>query len=158
MNEIREECAVKTLDVNAIMKLLPHRYPFLLIDKVTDYKVGEYLHGVKNVTINEPCFTGHFPQRPVFPGVLIIESLAQATGILSFLSLDSGREEEFLYYLASVDNTRFKQPVVPGDQLVLQVELEKLKRRAAKYKAQALVNDKLVCCADLMCVAKGMDE
>ena len=146
-----EHTALSPMDIHQIMEHLPHRYPFLLIDKVIDYKVGDYLHGVKNVTINEPCFTGHFPHRPVMPGVMILEALAQATGILAFKTLNELPDEKSLYYFVGIDKARFKQPVEPGDQVVLKVKLLKRKRSMWKFAAEALVNNKVVCSADLMC-------
>ena len=146
-----EHTALSPMDIHQIMEYLPHRYPFLLIDKVIDYKVGDYLHGVKNVTINEPCFTGHFPHRPVMPGVMILEALAQATGILAFKTLNELPDEKSLYYFVGIDKARFKQPVEPGDQVVLKVKLLKRKRSMWKFAAEALVNNKVVCSADLMC-------
>ena len=145
------KAAMNELDIYAIMKHLPHRYPFLMVDKVIDYRLGDYLYAVKNVTVNEPCFTGHFPHRPVMPGVLILEALAQATGILAFKTLDELPDENSLYYFVGIDKARFKQPVQPGDQVVLKVKLIKRKRTMWKFEAVALVNDKIVCSADLMC-------
>jgi len=142
---------LNTLDIHQVMKHLPHRYPFLLVDKVTDYKVGDYLEAVKNVTINEPCFTGHFPHRPVMPGVLILEALAQATGILPFKTLNEIPNETSLYYFVGIDKARFKKPVEPGDQVILKVKLLKRKRTMWKFSAEAIVDGKVVCSADLMC-------
>ncbi len=146
-----EQEAISTLDIHDIMKTLPHRYPFLLVDKVTDYKVGEYLNAIKNVTMNEPCFTGHFPHRPVMPGVLILEALAQATGILAFKTLGESPDEDSLYYFVGIDSARFKKPVEPGDQVELKVKLINRKRTFWKFEAQALVDNKVVCAAQLMC-------
>ena len=143
--------SLNTLDIHQIMKHLPHRYPFLLVDKVTDYQIGDYLHAIKNVTINEPCFTGHFPHRPVFPGVLILEALAQATGILAFKTLNELPDEKSLYYFVGIDNARFKKPVEPGDQVVLKVKLVKRKSLFWKFEAVAIVDNNVVCTADLMC-------
>jgi len=148
------EEAISTLDIHQIMKQLPHRYPFLLVDRVTDYKVGEYLHAIKNVTVNEPCFTGHFPHRPVFPGVLILEALAQATGILAFRTMNEYPEEGSLYYFVGIDKARFKKPVEPGDQIELKVTVIRRKRDMWKFDAQALVDGKVVCSAELMCAKK----
>jgi len=142
---------VNTLDIHQIMMHLPHRYPFLMVDKVINYRVGDYLTAIKNITINEPYFVGHFPHRPVMPGVLILEALAQATGILAFKTLDELPGENSLYYFVGIDKARFKQPVEPGDQVILKVKLIKRKRSMWKFEAQALVDDKVVCSADLMC-------
>ncbi len=147
----RNESEMNELDIYEIMKHLPHRYPFLMVDRVTDYQLGDYLHAIKNVTVNEPCFTGHFPHRPVMPGVLILEALAQATGILAFKTLNELPDEKSLYYFVAIDKARFKQPVEPGDQVVLQVKLIKRKRTMWKFEAKALVENKVVCSADLMC-------
>ncbi len=144
------------LDIYEIMAHLPHRYPFLLVDRVTDYKVGEYLTGIKNVSVNEPCFTGHFPHRPVMPGVLILEALAQATGILAFKTLEEKPDESSLYYFVAIDKARFKKPVEPGDQIILKVTLIKRKRTMWKFDAEALVDGKVVCSAELMCSKQGI--
>ena len=142
---------ISTLDIHQVMKHLPHRYPFLMVDKVTDYRVGEYLNAVKNITINEPCFTGHFPHRPVMPGVLILEALAQATGILAFKTMNELPDEKSLYYFVGIDSARFKKPVEPGDQVELKVKLLKRKRTMWKFDAEALVDGRVVCSAELMC-------
>ncbi len=141
------------LKVEDIMSLLPHRYPFLMIDRVLDYSIdGEHktLKAVKNVSFNEPFFQGHFPGKPILPGVLILEAMAQATGILAFTMVGKPKEGE-LYYFAAIDNARFKRPVVPGDQLILDVEYFKEKRGIASFSGVATVDGKVVCTADLMC-------
>ncbi len=148
---IEEKSQMSTLDIHEIMKHLPHRYPFLLVDRVTDYKVGEYLYAIKNVTFNEPCFTGHFPNRPVMPGVLVLEALAQATGILAFKTLGELPDDHSLYYFVGIDKARFKKPIEPGDQVELKVTLLKRKRTMWKFDAVALVEGKVVCSAELMC-------
>ena len=145
---------MKELDIHQILEHLPHRYPFLLIDRVTEVKPGESLTGYKNVTFNEPYFTGHFPQRPVMPGVLILEALAQATGILAFRTVDKIPDENSLYYFVGIDKARFKQPVEPGDQLILHVEFVKEKRGIWKFIAKASVDGKEVCSADIMCAER----
>lgn len=147
----QEKQAITPLDIHEVMKHLPHRYPFLMVDKVIDYRVGDYLIGVKNITINEPCFTGHFPHRPVMPGVLILEALAQCTGILAFKTLNELPNDKSLYYFVGIDKARFKKTVEPGDQVILKVKLIKQKRTIWKFEAEALVNDQVVCAADLMC-------
>ena len=114
---------MNTIDIHEIQKLLPHRYPLLLIDRVIEFTPGEHLVGIKNITFNEPQFTGHFPQRVIMPGVLILEALAQATGLLAFKTANDLNSDEELYYLAGIDNARFKRPVEPGDQLKLDVKL-----------------------------------
>ena len=143
----------KTLDIHAILEQLPHRYPFLLIDRVTSVVAGESVTAIKNVTINEPYFTGHFPQRPVMPGVLIIEALAQATGILAFITAGQKPDDNMLYYFAGIDNARFKKPVEPGDQIILQATLVKQKRNIWKFKGTATVDGEIVATADLMCAS-----
>ncbi|WP_455203876.1 3-hydroxyacyl-ACP dehydratase FabZ [Kaarinaea lacus] len=148
--------SIETLEVVDIFKHLPHRYPFLLIDKVIDYKVGEYLVGIKNVTINEPFFPGHFPGHPIMPGVLILEALAQATGILAFKTVDTRPEEGMLYYLVGIDQARFKQPVVPGDQLKLSVDFIKSKRGIWKFNGQASVDGEVVASAEFMCAERSV--
>jgi 3-hydroxyacyl-[acyl-carrier-protein] dehydratase len=148
--------ASTTIDIHRIFQYLPHRYPMLLIDRVVDYKSGEYLVGIKNVSINEPYFPGHFPARPVMPGVLILESLAQATGILAFITASKSPKDTSLYYLVGIDEARFKQPVEPGDQLVLKVELLKSKRGVWKFTGVASVDGKAVASAGLMCAERDV--
>ena len=143
-----------SMDIHEILEHLPHRYPFLLIDRVVDCKPGESLVGYKNVSYNEPFFPGHFPQRPVLPGVLILEALAQATGILAFRTLERTPDDNSLYYFVGVDKARFKQPVEPGDQLRLEVEFVAEKRGIWKFTGKALVDGKVVCSADLMCAER----
>ena len=147
---------MNTLDINEILKHLPHRYPFLLIDRVLDYEPEKFLIGIKNVTHNEPYFPGHFPQRPVMPGVLILEALAQATGILAFRTVGRIPDETSLYYFVGVDNARFKQPVQPGDQLKLEVEYVKRMRGIWKFNGKASVDDNVVCTAELMCAERDI--
>ena len=135
------------------MAQLPHRYPFLMVDRVIKIEEGKSLIAVKNVTINEPFFQGHFPCRPVMPGVLIIEALAQAAGLLA-ISIAGTPEDGNLFYLVAVDNARFKQPVVPGDQLHLEIGFVKAMRGVWKFTAQAKVDGNLVASADLMCALR----
>lgn len=144
------------MDIYEILEHLPHRFPFLLVDKVIDYKPGEYLIAVKNVSVNEPFFPGHFPQRPVFPGVLIMEALAQATGLLAFKTQGKKPDGSSLYYFAGIDNCRFKQPVQPGDQMFLEVKLITTKRNLWKFSAEAKVDGKVVASAELMCAEQVM--
>lgn len=145
---------METLDIHEILNHLPHRYPFLLIDRVTECEPGKHLLGYKNVTYNEPYFTGHFPQRPVMPGVLILEALAQATGILAFRTVGKVPDENSLYYFVGIDKARFKQPVSPGDQLELKVTYIKQKRGIWKFDGEALVDGNVVCSAELMCAER----
>jgi len=143
-----------TLDINEIFQHLPHRYPFLLVDRVTECRPGEFLQAYKNVTYNEPYFTGHFPQKPIMPGVLIMEALAQATGILAFRTVEQKPDGNSIYYLVGIDNARFKQPVGPGDQLILEVEFIKSMRGVWKFNGTARVDDKVVASAVLMCAER----
>ncbi|MCL1602275.1 3-hydroxyacyl-ACP dehydratase FabZ [Succinatimonas hippei] len=138
------------------MNLLPHRYPFLMVDRVIDYSITDEhktLRAIKNISFNEPFFQGHFPGKPVLPGVLILEAMAQATGVLAFTMVGKPEPDE-LYYFAAIDNARFKRPVVPGDQLVLDVEFLKEKRGIASFKGVATVDGEIVCSADLMCAKR----
>lgn len=146
---------MNTLDIHEILKHLPHRYPFLLIDRVLEYVPESHLIGIKNVTFNEPYFTGHFPQRPVMPGVLILEALAQATGILAFKTVGRIPDENTLYYFVGIDNARFKQPVEPGDQLRLEVKYIKRMRGIWKFTGIATVDGNLVCEAEIMCAERS---
>lgn len=143
------------LEIQEIMALLPHRYPFLMIDRVLDFTPGESLTAIKNVTINEPIFTGHFPNMPIFPGVLILEALAQATGILGFKTVTERSENE-LYLFAAIDDARFKKPVVPGDQMVLEVKFLKERRNLWKFYGEAKVDGQVVCSAELMCARREL--
>ena len=149
---------MKELNIYEIMKYLPHRYPFLLIDRVVDYKENEFLHAYKNVSMNEPFFQGHFPEYPVMPGVLILEALAQATGILAFQSMEQKPGADNLYLFVGIDNARFKKQVVPGDQLQMKVKLLKEKRGIWKFEAEAFVDDKLACSATLMGAAREKNQ
>ncbi len=137
------------LDIQQILQLVPHRYPFLLLDRVLEWKAGINLIGLKNVTINEPFFPGHFPGQAVMPGVLILESLAQAALVLAYSSTpaEAGRP---LYFLAGIDNARFKRPVTPGDQLRLEIDVIGSKRQVWKFKARALVENQLACECELL--------
>lgn len=143
-----------TVDIVKILELLPHRYPFILVDKVIDYQEMVYLTAIKNVTINEPFFVGHFPQNPIMPGVLMLEALAQASAILSSLSLQPKEGYRFMYYFAGIDNARFKHIVTPGDQLKLSVKLTSHRRDFWRVHGEIFVDEKLACTADLMSAAK----
>ena len=138
------------LNINQIKKILPHRYPFLMVDRVIDFKSGEFLKAIKNVTVNEPFFQGHFPQQPIMPGVMIIEAMAQATALYGELVVEGGMDDDILYYLVGVDKARFRQTVCPGDQLLLQVNFLTVKRNIWKFATTAKVDDKLVASAELM--------
>jgi 3-hydroxyacyl-[acyl-carrier-protein] dehydratase len=147
------ESTKNTLEIAEIKALLPHRYPMLLVDRVLDYQPMKTLHAIKNVSINEPVFNGHFPELPIFPGVMILEALAQATGILGFKSTD-GRDENEMYLFASIDKAKFKKSVVPGDTMHLHVEFLKERRGMWKFYGEAKVDGKVVCSAELMCARR----
>jgi len=136
-----------------VKQFLPHRYPFLLVDRVLECTPGETLTAIKNVSVNEPFFQGHFPQKAIMPGVLIIEALAQATGLLGFRTMSEIPSEDLLYMLVGVDNVRFKRQVIPGDQLVLKVKLLKKSRIIWKFSCEATVDGELVTSADMLCAA-----
>ncbi len=144
------------MDIHQILKLLPHRYPFLLVDRVLELNKGKSIVAIKNVTINEPFFNGHFPHRPVMPGVLMLEALAQAAALLSFDTLDMVPDENVIYYFAGIDSARFKRPVEPGDVLTLMVELDRMKAGIFKFKARAKVGDVVATEADLMCTMRSI--
>jgi 3-hydroxyacyl-[acyl-carrier-protein] dehydratase len=146
----------ESIDINKILKLLPHRYPIILVDRVIEYVPFEHLVAIKNVTINEPFFTGHFPGNPIMPGVLMLEALAQASGILSNLSRKPKEGHEFIYLFAGINNAKFKQIVIPGDQLRLVVKLESQKRDFWLMHGEAYVEEKLACSADLISAAKEL--
>ncbi len=145
---------MKTLDIHQILKLLPHRYPFLLVDRVLDMEKGKRITALKNVTMNEPFFNGHFPHHPVMPGVLMLEAMAQAAALLSFHSLEIEPDDDTVYYFAAIDGARFRRPVGPGDQLTLEVEIERMKAGISKFKGRALVGEELACEAQLMCAMR----
>lgn len=142
------------MDGAAILEALPHRYPFLMIDKVIECRAGESITAIKNVTNNEPFFQGHFPGRPVMPGVLVIEAMAQAGGVLSHVTMHDV-EPKPLFFLAGVNNARFRRPVLPGDQLVIQVGVERIKRGIWFYHCTATVDSNLAVAADIMCAPGG---
>ncbi len=142
------------MDIHQILKKLPHRYPFLLVDRVLEVEAGKSIKALKNVSINEPQFTGHFPNRPVFPGVLILEAMAQAAGILAFETVGAELDDDTVYYFAGIDGARFKRPVEPGDQLVMDITLERMKAGIFKFKGVTRVGDELACEAELMCTMR----
>ena len=146
-----------TMNINEVKNFLPHRYPFLLIDKIIDFQSGKSLTAIKNVSFNEPQFTGHFPSQPIMPGVLIIEALAQATGILAFKSEVGKPQKGQIYMLVGVDNARFKRIVEPGDQLKLEVTVLTVKRGIWKFKGTAYVDGKVATSAELMCTQKASE-
>ncbi|KOR29860.1 3-hydroxyacyl-ACP dehydratase [Achromatium sp. WMS1] len=142
------------MDIHKVLSLLPHRYPFLLIDRVLEFEPNKRLLAYKNVTYNEPFFTGHFPVRPVMPGVLIVEAMAQATGLLAMESRPDLIGSNALYYFVGIDNARFKRPVEPGDQLNLEAILLTIKRGIWRFGCEAKVDGKIVATADIMCTAR----
>ena len=144
------------MDIYQILKQLPHRYPILLVDRVLALDEGKSITALKNVTVNEPFFTGHFPHRPVMPGVLMVEAMAQAAALLSFKTLGIKPDENSVVYFAGIDNARFKRPVVPGDQLLFDVSITQGKRNIYKYKGVARVGDEVAAEAELMCALKTL--
>ncbi|WP_265757103.1 3-hydroxyacyl-ACP dehydratase FabZ [Avibacterium sp. 21-586] len=146
------EKAAKVIEAKEIMTLLPHRYPFLLVDRVTDFEEGKWLKAIKNISVNEPCFTGHFPGEPILPGVLILEALAQSMGLLAFKTHELQGGE--LFYFAGIDDARFKRPVLPGDQMELYVEVIKERRGITAFTGIATVDGEVVCEAKLMCARR----
>lgn len=145
------------MDIHKILELLPHRYPILLVDRVLELEENKRIRAVKNVTINEPYFTGHFPHRPVMPGVMMLEALAQAAALLSFSGHGVKSDDKTVYYFVGIDNARFKRPVEPGDQLILEVTVERAKAGIYKYKAQGLVDGEVAVDAQLMCTMRRID-
>jgi 3-hydroxyacyl-[acyl-carrier-protein] dehydratase len=148
---------VNSMDIHKILELLPHRYPFLLVDKVVSCDPGKSIKAIKNVTINEHFFTGHFPHHPVMPGVLIIEALAQTAAILTFRTHDHKTDDNSVYYFVGIDKARFKKPVMPGDVLELNVEIKRFARSIWWFAAHARVEGKLVTEAELMCTLRAID-
>lgn len=144
------------MNIHEILEHLPHRYPFLLVDRVVEVEPGKSIHAYKNITMNEPYFVGHFPHHPVMPGVLIMEALAQAAGILSFKTMGSKPDPNSVFYFVGIDECRFKKPVMPGDQLHLHVEIVRHIRGIWKYKAEARVDGQVVAEAKLMCAQRDV--
>jgi 3-hydroxyacyl-[acyl-carrier-protein] dehydratase len=145
------------MDINKILKQLPHRYPFLLVDRVLEVEKGKSIKALKNVSVNEPQFPGHFPNRPVFPGVLQLEALAQAAALLAFETLETSPSDDTVYYFAGIDGARFKRPVEPGDQLILEVTLERMRAGMFKFKGVTRVDGEVACEAELMCAMRKVD-
>ena len=150
MEHTGEAGTADTIDIRDILRILPHRYPFLLVDRVLECVPFERIKAIKNVTFNEPFFTGHFPDKPVMPGVLLLEAMAQATGLLAFRSHNAKRFSASMYYLVGVDKARFKRPVGPGDQVILTARLQRCIRGIYKFETRAHVGDDLVATADFM--------
>jgi 3-hydroxyacyl-[acyl-carrier-protein] dehydratase len=145
------------IDIRGIMEYLPHRYPFLLVDRVLELEHGKRIVAIKNVTINEPYFVGHFPHLPVMPGVLMIEALAQAAGILSFETLGRRSDATSVFYFVGIDGARFKRPVVPGDQLRLEVEILRFAKSISKFRGVATVDGAVAAEAELMCTLRDVE-
>lgn len=143
-----------SMNIHEILDHLPHRYPFVLIDKVISIELEKEIVAIKNVTINEPFFPGHFPYHPVMPGVLIVEAMAQAAAILSFKTMNTKPTDDSVYYFAGIDSARFKKPVSPGDQLVLNVKIDRILKGIWKYKGVATVDSEVVAEASMMCILK----
>jgi 3-hydroxyacyl-[acyl-carrier-protein] dehydratase len=146
------------LDINEILHLMPHRYPILLVDRVLELEPGVRAVAIKNVSVNEPFFQGHFPEHPVMPGVLIIEALAQAAAVLTYVTMKTSYPEGTLFLFAGIDAARFKRPVVPGDQLRLEVTMDRIKRGVGKFTGRALVDGELACEAELLCALHKAKE
>jgi len=149
---------MSSMDIHKILKLLPHRYPILLVDRVLEVDKGKSIKALKNVSINEPYFNGHFPHRPVMPGVLMVEALAQAAALLAFESFDISSQSNNVFYFAGIDGVRFKRPVEPGDQLLLNIEVLRMKAGVMKFKAQGYVGEDLAVEAELMCTMRTIEQ
>ena len=146
------------MNIHEILDHLPHRYPFVLIDRVLSLELGKEIVAIKNVTINEPFFPGHFPYHPVMPGVLIVEAMAQAAAVLSFKTMDAKPNDESVYYFAGIDSARFKKPVSPGDQIVLNVKIDRILKGIWKYTGVASVDNEVVAEASMMCILKAIEK
>ncbi len=149
---------MNSLDINQIKQYLPHRYPLLLIDRVLNWESGKSINAIKNVTINEEFFNGHFPNKPVMPGVMTIEALAQTSALLAFLTMGQKPDENAVVYFLGIDNARFKRPVEPGDQLHMHVEILRHSRGIWKFQARATVDDQLAVEAELMCTMRSVAD
>ncbi|HEX2541007.1 MAG TPA: 3-hydroxyacyl-ACP dehydratase FabZ [Caldimonas sp.] len=145
------------MDIHEILKKLPHRYPFLMVDRVLELEHGKRIRALKNVSVNEPYFQGHFPHRPVMPGVLMLESLAQAAALLSFDAMGALPDDNSIYYFAGIDSARFKRPVEPGDQMMLDVLLDRMKSGIFKFTAKASVDGELAVEASLICAVRNIE-
>ncbi len=149
---------MKSLDINQIKQYLPHRYPLLLVDRVLDWEEGKRITAIKNVTINEEFFNGHFPHKPVMPGVLMIEALAQTAALLAFLTMGQKPDDNAVVYFVGIDGARFKRPVEPGDQLTMEVEILRQSRGIWKFQSRATVGEQLAVEAELMCTMRSIAE
>ncbi len=152
------ENPMNSMDIHEILEHLPHRYPFVLVDRVLSMELGKEITAVKNVSVNEPYFPGHFPYHPVMPGVLIVEAMAQAAAILSFKTMGTKPTNDSVYYFAGIDNVRFKKPVSPGDQIVLNVKIDRILKGIWKYVAVAKVGYEVVAEANMMCILKAIEK
>ena len=147
-----------SMDIHEILDHLPHRYPFVLIDRVVSMELGKEITALKNVSINEPFFPGHFPHHPVMPGVLIVEAMAQAAAILSFKTMGAKPTDDSVYYFAGIDSARFKKPVLPGDQIMLNVKIDRILKGIWKYTGVATVGGAIVAEASMMCILKTIEK
>jgi 3-hydroxyacyl-[acyl-carrier-protein] dehydratase len=147
-----------SMDIHEILEHLPHRYPFVLVDRVVSLELGKEIVAIKNVSVNEPYFPGHFPYHPVMPGVLIIEAMAQAAAILSFKTMDTKPSDDSVYYFAGIDSVRFKKPVSPGDQIILNVKIDRILKGIWKYSGVASVDGAVVAEAQMMCILKAIEK
>lgn len=147
-----------SMDIHEILEHLPHRYPFVLIDRVVSMELGKEITAIKNVSVNEPYFPGHFPYHPVMPGVLIVEAMAQAAAILSFKTMNTKPSDDSVYYFAGIDSARFKKPVSPGDQIVLNVKIDRILKGIWKYSGEARVDGAVVAEAQMMCILKAIEK
>jgi len=147
-----------SMDIHEILEHLPHRYPFVLIDRVVSLELGKEITAIKNVSVNEPYFPGHFPYHPVMPGVLIVEAMAQAAAILSFKTMDTKPSDDSVYYFAGIDSARFKKPVSPGDQIILNVKIDRILKGIWKYSGVARVDGVIVAEAQMMCILKAIEK
>lgn len=153
-----EKVDVGSMDIHEILEHLPHRYPFVLVDRVLSLELGKEIMAIKNVSVNEPYFPGHFPYHPVMPGVLIVEAMAQAAAILSFKTMDTKPSDDSVYYFAGIDSARFKKPVSPGDQIVLNVKIDRIIKGIWKYTGIASVDGAVVAEAQMMCILKAIEK
>lgn len=152
------ENAMNSMDIHEILEHLPHRYPFVLVDRVLSMELGKEIVAVKNVSVNEPYFPGHFPYHPVMPGVLIVEAMAQAAALLSFKTMGTKPTNDSVYYFAGIDSARFKKPVSPGDQIILNVKIDRILKGIWKYSGVAKVADEVVAEANMMCILKAIEK
>jgi len=152
------ENTMNSMDIHEILEHLPHRYPFVLVDRVLSMELGKEITAVKNVSVNEPYFPGHFPYHPVMPGVLIVEAMAQAAALLSFKTMGTKPTSDSVYYFAGIDSARFKKPVSPGDQIILNVKIDRILKGIWKYSAVSKVGDEIVAEANMMCILKAIEK